>query len=115
MNTLRRSRLAGTRGGDLGRWRRRDRRVGRAVIGDPPDPAVLVVGNKERAVGRHREPGRAERRLAGFLDRTGKTIGKDDKVASRFAVFERLEHHVVATLRQAPKFHEPWKAMKAPS
>jgi hypothetical protein len=55
---------------------------------------------KERAVGRHREPGRAERRLAGFFDRTGKTVGKDDKVTGSLAVFERLEHHVVATLRQ---------------
>src|SRR5438067_11696980 len=83
------------------RWRCR-RNTGRRVfapIGNPPDPATLIVGYVERAIGPDRQSGRAMRRSTRLLIRPGEAVGEDDKGPGSFAVGERLEGDVVAPLR----------------
>ena len=69
------------------------------MIGDAPDAPVPIVRYIKCAVGSHRQSRWPVRGLAGLLNRTGKSIGENHKWPRGFAVFERLEHNVVAALR----------------
>src|SRR6185295_14171763 len=71
-----------------------------AIKCDPPDAAVLVVGDIKPAIGTAGHSGRPMRGLARIQMTSGETIGKHEILSRRLTVGKRLEHDIVAGLRQ---------------
>src|SRR6267378_2192039 len=71
-----------------------------ARVDDAPDPAVRIVRDVERAVASDGESCRAMRGAARLLHGAGKAVGEDLVLPRGLAAGERLEHHVVAALRE---------------
>src|SRR5206468_9041960 len=97
--------LSGGRRGSAGafgwsRCRRAACRRDVARVDDAPDPAMRIVRDVERAVGSDGESCRSVRGAARLLHGTGKAVGEDFVLPGGLAVRQRLEHHVVATLRE---------------
>src|SRR5262249_9245150 len=70
-----------------------------ADVGYSPDPTPLVVGDVKRAVRPDCHAGGAVRCPSRILERAGETVGEDYVVTGSFAIGQRLEDDVVASLR----------------
>src|SRR5207245_2284152 len=80
-------------------WRAACRR-NLARVDDPPDPAVRIVRDVECAVGSDGDSCGPVRGPTRLLHGAGKAIGEDLVLPGGLALRERLEHHVVAALRE---------------
>src|SRR5689334_1784905 len=90
--------FAGWSGG-TGTWRssRVERRS--ALVDDPVNKAANIVGNIERPIGPHGQPGRTMLGSFRSFYSPGETVCEDFATARGARTGERLEHYVVATLR----------------